>query len=1104
MMNQYWTVSEIGYRFSFPDIFSDETGKIIKSELEMLYVDDIVNKLGDVYVIDHESAAGLDAYKRNILQLPEVYPYQISIKCKGDMGHNDFRYIVTYQRFDSDIIVNPKITGSLISITDDEQYLFNTAQYHIIQTITNCNKKVKLITDRKDILNFNLEEFSKLKRYAAEVEAVLDSYLKKQQVVVPDKLSIKLIANADGSYLVEPLLLEKENDSYHEISANNDFCTAFNRQRTISNMYRDRNNTRYVIKDDVQKALDKIKQYHHINKDTFERIRLQPKEIFSEKAFEFNISDYSSRIESIGEFKQKSLPYFNLSENKWLPEEGTVTDFEGINESTLKVTSENVTALYAKIHEAQNNNQNYISYEGERYQITPILVRQVNDVYMNTFMEVGDEQSDKSDITDSFDDNDKNSDENTKDRIKSLLIYDNIEKLEYRSEERSQSIQGSLTTSEYFKGLRESIHLYEHQRAGIRWIWEQWKNGYNGVLLADDMGLGKTMQAYTFIASLKTMAKNNSMNSVLVVAPVSLLKNWQDEFQKFVNPGLFDGIVALYGDEISHYRSGDFIDFSSLERNALVLTTYETLKNYQLSFGRINWSVMVLDEAQKIKNPMISTTSAVKAMKYDFAIALTGTPVENSWIDLWSIMDFIVPGKLESLKEFIISYVQPLKTNKGNLQQVKALGERLQNNLYPVFLRRLKKDYLPELPKKEVHKLLVSMPSLQSNAYERVISNARGKGTSKIAKGRALQVLAQLRDISLCPYLSCYSLSAFYNMGSDKIISLSGRLMKTFEILQEIQARNEKVLLFVTSRKLQQIIKYVIEQQFHIPVATPINGALVSERRQQIVDEFNISEGFHVLILSVEAGGVGFNITSANNVIHLSRSWNPAKEDQATDRVYRIGQKKNVNVYIPITYDARLGRGASFDEKLDELLEYKRNLSDSVLYPTGDNADDGLRIFKELMDINDNSEKKYVISDSHSNYWKLDDIKDIEGLYFEKVVEQLYMKMNIGVVKKTSDNNDHGADVIVIGNDDKNNILIQCKQTSSNRNMDARGVQEVNSALSWYGNRYKRKFHGVVITNAESFTQSANELANACGIHLIAGDELNQLLKKYPVEKWIN
>ena len=403
-------------------------------------------------------------------------------------------------------------------------------------------------------------------------------------------------------------------------------------------------------------------------------------------------------------------------------------------------------------------------------------------------------------------------------------------------------------------------------------------------------------------------------------------------------------------------------------------------------------------------------------------------------------------------------------------------------------MRRRKTDNLDGLPKKNVFACLGEMPEYQKQCYVSVIETARK------TKMHPFKMIAKLRDISLHPDLDSKSIEAFFAESPDAVIEKSARLIKLFEILEGVRQRNEKALIFLVSKKMQLIMRHLIKEKFGIKVLNAVNGEMNGLARQKIIDVFNKSIGFNVLILSPEAAGVGFTITSANNVIHLSRAWNPAKEDQATDRVYRIGQKKDVNVYLPLACHRELGKGGSFDEKLDKLLMFKRRLSEKVLFPAGDSKNDGIKIFNELTNASTENIAGY--------YWSVEDVDTVVGDVFEQIIEDLYNGMGDCIAKKTPHSNDYGVDVVVT-NSKSTGYLIQCKHKDNFlQSVGNDGVQEVYSAVKYYEKLYpKIEFTPMVITNAERFTSGAMELAASNNVKLIARNELKHMLEKNPVLK---
>jgi len=464
--------------------------------------------------------------------------------------------------------------------------------------------------------------------------------------------------------------------------------------------------------------------------------------------------------------------------------------------------------------------------------------------------------------------------------------------------------------------------LKPHQVQGLDWLQRNWRFGSPGVLLADDMGLGKTLQGLAFLAWLREamMAGALKKRPILIVAPTGLLFNWlKEQATHLAAPALGEPTLA-FGKDLARLRSvGSGLNHSALQSADWVLTTYETLRDYDKDFGGIDFAAMLLDEAQKVKTPGARMTDAAKAMRCDFRIAMTGTPVENRLADLWCIIDGVAPGHLRDLRHFSKRFEaapDPLR-----MAELKATLDRDVGSRPALLLRRMKETELPGLPPHAEYVHRAEMVGIQLQAYEETL-RAAGAGVQQ----GVLEMLQRIRAISLYPDPDTV-------VGDEALISRSARLRVTLEILDGIHAKGERALIFVKSLAFMARLTGLFHRRYSLAEAPMvINGSVAGASRQARVDRFQETEtGFNVMILSPRAGGVGLTLTSANHVFHLTRWWNPAVEDQATARVLRIGQKRPVSIHIPIAC-LPSGRRA-FDENLHELLTRKRQLMRDALYP---------------------------------------------------------------------------------------------------------------------------------------------------------------------------
>ena len=475
-----------------------------------------------------------------------------------------------------------------------------------------------------------------------------------------------------------------------------------------------------------------------------------------------------------------------------------------------------------------------------------------------------------------------------------------------------QEIVGKLLNKEFKRKLVPkalNAELRPYQKEGFKWINEITDLGFGGVL-ADDMGLGKTLQIIAFLLSQK---KSKS----IVVVPTSVIYNWMDEFEKFapsIRIGLVHGSKSKRDKVLRDFKRGLGIKIEdsnlkekSYEKYDVLLTTYGTLKNDEKAYENLSFDYCIIDEAQNIKNPAAQATLSVKNIKSRCNIALTGTPIENNLMELWSIFDFVMPGYLFTKERFRERFI----LDESNLSELKSL-------ITPFILRRLKEDVLSELPEKLEKKYLVEMKGKQKQLYSfyiKAIKNQLNENKSSEKSGRdkinLFAYLTKLREICLDPSLVVPD----YTGGSSKLTVVK-------EIVKDASESGKKILLFSQFTSVLQ----KIEEDFKKEDISYLylDGGTSAKDRVERVKKFNEDSNIKVFLISLKAGGVGLNLTSASVVIHFDPWWNPAVEDQATDRAHRFGQENKVEVIKLVAKD-------TIEEKIVLMQEDKRELIQSLM-----------------------------------------------------------------------------------------------------------------------------------------------------------------------------
>ncbi|MBB6678574.1 DEAD/DEAH box helicase [Cohnella lubricantis] len=481
-------------------------------------------------------------------------------------------------------------------------------------------------------------------------------------------------------------------------------------------------------------------------------------------------------------------------------------------------------------------------------------------------------------------------------------------------------------------GLHAELRSY--QREGFAWLAFLRRFGL-GAVLADDMGLGKTVQLISYLLDMKENAPDGKPQPALIICPTSVLGNWQKELQRFA-PSL--SVMLHYG---SGRLSGSEAFADAASSADVVLTSYATASLDQEMLQTFQWASICLDEAQNIKNAQTKQSAAVRSFRARHRVALTGTPVENRLAELWSIYDFIAPGYLGSQRAFQQRFAAAIE-QEGDAKKTAEL-RRLIN---PFMLRHKKKDpsIQLDLPDKNEMKTYIHLSAEQAASYDRIVRELLEK-LNKLEgierKGAVLGALTRLKQACDHPSLlegeaaDTAAATAGRSSGGElaeaelaAAVGRSSKLERLLDMVKELRDEGEKCLIFTQFIGMGRMIQAVLEQELGEPVLY-LHGGTPKLQRDRMIERFQArdlppDEQPNVFVLSLKAGGVGLNLTAANHVFHFDRWWNPAVENQATDRAYRIGQTKDVQVHKFIS----LG---TLEERIDEMLESKQALSDNVV-----------------------------------------------------------------------------------------------------------------------------------------------------------------------------
>ncbi len=878
------------------------------------------NDEGQSVVLSPDALARLDEAQALSIGLPPAAPLVLQLDSQGLIVDNDFRILHRWQRS----------SGQGVAVTIRGAHaMVGGKDYRLPQPLFGLVGAAEAVNSA-EVLPARQAAFAELRLQLAghDEHVAVDGWLRTTRVAFAGNFSLSLRGDDFDPVLFSPALGFAANDGMVP-DEGEDSVLSPDQQADFARQFRAGGGRRsaWLLRDGLllftdpglAKALTVVGEKQRAPAAERRLFASSPRRAIAEalgpdaapdlEALFIETSQYSERVIGIDPWRKPVLPWIKPRPNSWLPDRFGLMVGEGDAQQRLEIAPADVGEVLARIETAAANGDTEVRIGDVLVPATPATITALKDLAQLVSAAPKDDQ--KTDAPSSVADK------------YFLQINDNLEDLVYAPLTQAKAVPsapakvpGSVTTT-----------LKAHQIDGFRWLADAWRSGRPGVLLADDMGLGKTLQTLAFLCWLR---QEGVSQPFLIVAPTGLLANWREEISRHLVPGALGEIVSAYGFSLAAMRTGRGTDVASGSAQldvqgwasaGIVLTTYETLRDYHVSLARSDFAVVAFDEAQRIKNPAAQITRAAKTMRARFNVALTGTPVENRLQDLWSITDVVHPGLLGSSKDFEGTY------GTADIETLKTLNTRLTVAAAPwppFMLRRMKADHVEGLPAKRLNECVETMPPMQANAYAAAVNRALALRDSSDSVA-ILETLARLRSVSLCPVLP---------QPGPNFENNSARLKACFTVLADIHKRGEKALIFCEALALQPLLAAEIRRRFGLshPVSC-ISGEVAGDQRQRLVSQFqNRPLGFDVMILSPRAGGVGLTITAANHVIHLTRWWNPAVEDQATDRVYRIGQTRDVDVWVPIAEhpDPSLS-AASFDRKLADLLARKRNLAQGLL-----------------------------------------------------------------------------------------------------------------------------------------------------------------------------
>lgn len=941
-------VSETGTNVAFGPP-RNRLGRLLPSLVPQLLELDLARIEDGCVVIDYATLAslpthGIDAFD----DLAPWAPFTLEIESTGSLGTPDFAYRCRFYSGRDPAYLERR--GCFVKHRD-RIYRLDSQTFALVEAIDAFNS-------RPDESKASLDAFvafANVKGLAQGVGAQLDRYVLGERIVISPRVALDLVVEDGGRISFAPRIDGVDTDRLREAFLGQDDVDA-----VYSLAAEDGARVRVILDDEQREVLRRMQRVRHLGGAERAEILRNPTAVFDgvASAVDIDADSFGPRVRGIGDFPFVAQPYLKRGTGIFDGPEGEGPEgpvgagepvagircsyADGREEDLVFTTRDEIVALHDKVQEARRSGEGTVDFRDKSIVLDPSFVGAMDELREQVAPRARIGRDPK--------------------QRRFLLIYTNEESVEYQEEAESAA---AGWTWELPRAYAPGISPKQHQLEGIGWLQRCFLAGRKGTLLADDMGMGKTFQILSFLAWLierGEIAAGPDPNRppwkpILIVAPLVLIDNatWTREMARFFphDGALFRPWTVLRGEELKKLRrtptpgketdlGESVLDLDRLCENRVLITNYDTITNYQYSFARLKdrLSVIVTDEAQAYKIPSTKISHALKSLSPRFRVACTGTPVETRLLDVWNLFDFLQPGQLlGSASEFSRRFE---RGGAVTPESVAALKERLRFGAPDAFVLRRDKTGLKDLPARYEHELACPLSERQRQIHVDLQRRVRG-GEHPLG---IIQTLLQLyQHPALVP--------RYEPTSPQEAIDACPKLQTVLHCLENVRQRGEKALIFTRTLDMQALLADVLRFAFGLEPGI-VNGASGSRSgggRGAILQLFRESRGFDAIILSPDVAGLGLTLTEANHVIHYGRWWNPAKEAQATDRAYRIGQEKDVHVYYPVAHDPRRDGDAAqafetFDEKLHALLQRRRELAQEFLAPVAQEDD----LQQELID----------------------------------------------------------------------------------------------------------------------------------------------------------